>query len=54
MNFKNKDAYRKWLAAGHIHGWFARTPGHQKVTIGGKPHKVAHAKPSPRPKPKRK
>lgn len=42
MKFKSKEGYRKWLAYGHIHGDFERTPGHQKVTIAGKPHKVKH------------
>jgi len=44
MNFKSKKAYRKWLAYGHATGVFARTPGHVKVYIRGKPHKVKHAK----------
>jgi len=42
MNFRSKAAYRKWLAWGHIHGVFARTPGHVKVYIKGRPHKVKH------------
>jgi hypothetical protein len=42
-NFKSKEAYRKWLAYGHIHGQFAATPGSQKVKIRGKPHKVHHS-----------
>lgn len=41
-NFKSVSAYRKWLAYGHIHGAFAKVPGHQKVTIMGKKHKVMH------------
>jgi hypothetical protein len=43
MNFKSKGAYQKWLAYGHMHGQFAKTPGHQKVSIGGKSHRVKHA-----------
>jgi hypothetical protein len=42
LHFKSKTGYRKWLAAGHIHGYFAKTPGHQKIVIRGKPHKVKH------------
>jgi hypothetical protein len=41
-NFKSKDAYKKWLAYGHIHGQFAKTPGHQRIKIHGKRHKVHH------------
>jgi len=44
MNFSSKQAYRKWLAYGHIHGIFERTPGHVKVYIRGKPHKVKHSR----------
>jgi len=44
MNFKSWEAYRKWLAYGHIHGHFRRTPGHVKVYIRGKPHKVKHVR----------
>jgi len=43
MNFRSKEAYRKWLAYGHIHGIFAKTPGHVKVFIRGRPHKVKHS-----------
>jgi DNA repair exonuclease SbcCD nuclease subunit len=39
-NFRNREAYRKWLAYGHIHKVFDMTPGHQKVRIRGKPHRV--------------
>lgn len=42
--FKTKEAYRKWLAYGHIHGDFARVPGNQSVMIRGKIHKVVHKK----------
>lgn len=42
MNFKSGEAYKKWLAYGHIHGDFANTPGNQKVAIKGKSHKVKH------------
>lgn len=44
MHFKTKKGYQNWLAYGHIHGVFEETPGHQRVTIGGKPHKVEHKK----------
>lgn len=42
MNFKSKTAYKKWLAHGHASGVFKATPGNQKITIRGKPHKVRH------------
>ena len=48
MNFRSKEAYRKWLAYGHIHGIFAKTPGHVKVFIRGRPHKVKHVRSSRR------
>jgi len=48
MNFRSKEAYRKWLAYGHIHGIFRRTPGHVRVYIRGKPHRVKHVKHSRR------
>lgn len=41
-NFKSKEAYKKWLAYGHIHGQFAKTPGNQPVSIKGKEHSVIH------------
>ena len=53
-HFKSRKAYRKWLAYGHMRtktgklaksrkkSVFAATPGHQKVYIRGKPHKVRH------------
>ncbi len=43
MNFRNKKAYRRWLAYGHSTGVFERTPGHVKVYIKGKPHRVKHS-----------
>ncbi len=43
-HFKSKEAYQKWLAYGHMHGAFEETPGHQKVEIAGRPHKVKHKK----------
>lgn len=43
-HFKNKKDYQKWLAAGHIHKYFEKTPGNQKIIIAGKPHKVKHKK----------
>ena len=44
MNFRSKEAYRKWLAYGHIHGLFRKAPGHVKVYIRGRPHKVKHVR----------
>ena len=51
--FKSREAYRKWLAYGHIrtktgkiadHGKsvFEAAPGHQKVVIRGKERKIGH------------
>lgn len=42
MRFKNKEAYRNWLAYGHGTKVFERTPGNQPVCIAGKRHKVIH------------
>jgi hypothetical protein len=42
LHFKNKEAYKKWLAAGHIHGWFVKAKGNQTIFIYGKHHKVKH------------
>lgn len=42
MNFKSPGAYQKWLGYVHATGLAESTPGHQKVSIGGKPHKVEH------------
>lgn len=42
MNFKDKGHYQKWLAYGHMHGDFARSPGNIPVKIKGKPKKVKH------------
>lgn len=41
-HFKSYEAYRRWLAYGHIHGDFKKTPGHQRVFIRGKERKVKH------------
>lgn len=41
-NFKSKKAYKRWLAFGHLSGEFERTPGHQKIKIRGKVHRVKH------------
>lgn len=41
-NFKSATAYKKWLAFGHIHGAFKRSPGNTPVKIRGKGHKVIH------------
>ena len=41
INFKSKGDYNKWLAYGHASGAFDK-PGHQKVYIRGKSHKVKH------------
>jgi len=43
-NFKSAAAYKKWLGYGHASGEFAKTPGHQKVSIRGKRKKVQHKK----------
>lgn len=42
MNFKSPSAYNKWLGYVHATGLAESTPGHQKVSIGGQPHKVQH------------
>ena len=42
-NFKSKAKYNRWLAYGHMSGAFEDTPGHQRIRIKGKPHKVNHA-----------
>lgn len=42
MNFRSKEAYRKWLAYGHMHGAFRKAPGNQRVTIIGIKRKVVH------------
>ena len=58
MNFKSKEAFRKWNAYGHMRtktnlmvkakpgrtSMFAATPGHQKVFIKGKPMKIRHTR----------
>lgn len=43
LHFKSKENYLKYLAYGQIHGVFKKVPGHQKIYIGGKYHKVMHA-----------
>lgn len=43
LNFKSPAAYKAWLAYGHASGEFAKTPGHQNVSIKGNPKKVQHA-----------
>ena len=43
-DFKSAGAYKKWLGYGHATGVFAKTPGHQKVSIKGKKKKVKHQK----------
>ena len=42
MNFKSKKAYLRWLGFGHATGVFRRTPGHVKVFIRGRRHRVRH------------
>ena len=42
MNFKSKKAYRRWLRYGHATGVFKRTPGHVRVKIRGRRHRVKH------------
>lgn len=44
INFKSTGAYWKWLAYGHKHKLFEKTPGHQRIKIKGKEHKVSHKK----------
>jgi len=41
IHFKKKSGYKKWLAYGHMHKVFK---GKKRVTIGGKSHKVQHAR----------
>ena len=48
MHFKSKQSYLNWLKYGHATGVFERTPGHVKVYIRGKPHKVKHTRSSKR------
>jgi len=57
-HFKSKEAYRKYLAFGHMRtktdgtrlkrkgepSLFEAAPGHQKIVIAGKRHKVKHKK----------
>ena len=42
LNFKSPEAYKAWLAYGHASGEFAKTPGHQQVSIKGESKKVKH------------
>jgi len=54
LKFKSKAAYQRWLAYGHMRTAegriakkpsktiFAEVPGHQKIMIAGKPHRVRH------------
>lgn len=42
LNFKSKNAYKNWLGYVHATGLAESTPGSQKVSIKGKPHKVEH------------
>ena len=44
MNFRSKEAYLRWLRYGHATGVFKKTPGHVRVKIRGKPHKVKHSR----------
>jgi len=43
LNFKSSGAYNKWLGYVHANKLAENTPGNQKVSIGGQPHKVNHA-----------
>lgn len=43
-NFKSAAAYKRWLGYGHASGEFAKTPGHQQVSIRGKKKRVKHKK----------
>lgn len=42
IDFSSVSAYKKWLAFGHASGEFAKTPGHQKVSIQGNKKEVKH------------
>lgn len=42
LNFKSSGAYNKWLGYVHANKLAENTPGNQKVSIGGEPHKVKH------------
>jgi hypothetical protein len=44
MNFRNKGAYQKFLAYGHMHQVFENTPGNTPIKIKGQTHKVVHAR----------
>jgi len=44
MNFRSYESYRNWLAYGHATGVFEKTPGHVKVYIQGKKHRVKHTR----------
>lgn len=44
MNFKDAASYKKWLAYGHMHGEFEKSPGNTPIKIKGKSHKVKHSK----------
>jgi len=44
MNFRNKEAYLRWLRYGHATKIFEKTPGHVEVYIRGKKRKVKHKK----------
>jgi hypothetical protein len=41
VNFRSKDAYRRWLAFKHIHLPGSRTD--EQISIRGKAHKVKHS-----------
>lgn len=43
LNFKSPAAYKAWLGYVHATGLAESTPGNQKVSIKGQPHKVQHA-----------
>lgn len=42
-NFRNVAAYKKWLAYGHMHGAFKKSPGNTPVKIKGKARRVKHS-----------
>lgn len=42
LNFKSSGDYNKWLGYVHANKLAENTPGHQKVSIGGEPHRVQH------------
>lgn len=44
MNFSSAEKMHKWMAWGHMHGAFEKSPGNTPVKIKGKTHRVKHSK----------